>query len=561
MDKTEKLTIKYSVNNQNIYLESTDREHKIVSGSVKYLNFIFDFSEEWTGDKFALFYETSKFQKKPMLVRVVLDEETSEYGCLVPPEVIKCPSFGFSLYAMNGEQLITSETKTVPVHKSGYHHHGLTPEPVMPFAIPVYTTGDSMETKLPFLRQRNNIMEWSANGGEWSPIAGEIGPVGPQGEKGEQGEQGIQGVQGIQGISGKDGKDGKDGKNGENGRDGIDGVDGLNGFSPEVEVSTDTSTEYTLKITDSDNVIETPNLKGLAGDPGSVWLSGAGIPQTTSGNIGDWYFDTNTYETFEKTAVNIWTKRGLLGNSKAVSYSSVTLVQNVPMDFKFAKLVRGYYRITVNVLGSTPGTQYNGFAVYDMMWESMSSSPVVVNKARIGFSDYNFDLKYALVGGPPLNIIMQATLIKIGSTSVPATLTFNITPFDNKISDNWFVEKPSDSAGTLINVTEYKWDTLVLQNGAVAGSPAPQYCKIGNIVYLSGNVTAGSTSGTVISTLPAGYRPSGERRFIAVSDGTNRTNDRYCSINSSGAVTLGAVGSGGTNTAQYINDISFIAEG
>lgn len=62
---------------------------------------------------------------------------------------------------------------------------------------------------------------------------------------------------------------GANGKDGVNGVDGKDGTNGTDGFSPTIAVNTNTETEYTLKITNKDGVITTPNLKGKDGDTGS----------------------------------------------------------------------------------------------------------------------------------------------------------------------------------------------------------------------------------------------------------------------------------------------------
>lgn len=71
---------------------------------------------------------------------------------------------------------------------------------------------------------------------------GPQGPAGPTGPKGEQGEKGEQGT---------------------NGTNGIDGVDGTNGISPTIEVYTNTTTSYQLKINNADGTsIITPNLLG-----------------------------------------------------------------------------------------------------------------------------------------------------------------------------------------------------------------------------------------------------------------------------------------------------------
>ncbi|AOH54497.1 hypothetical protein ABE28_009040 [Peribacillus muralis] len=53
------------------------------------------------------------------------------------------------------------------------------------------------------------------------------------------------------------------------------------------------------------------------------------------------------------------------------------------------------------------------------------------------------------------------------------------------------------------------WINLTLQNGVKSyqSNRTPQYKKIGNIVYLRGAVTNVLANGTIMATLPIGYRP------------------------------------------------------
>lgn len=81
------------------------------------------------------------------------------------------------------------------------------------------------------------------------------------------------------------------------------------------------------------------NLKGTKGDTGAqgsqgiqgvqgpqgptglaeVWWSGAGVPPTATGAIGDWYLNTSTADVYEKTGSTTWTLRcnikGATGNT------------------------------------------------------------------------------------------------------------------------------------------------------------------------------------------------------------------------------------------------------
>lgn len=86
--------------------------------------------------------------------------------------------------------------------------------------------------------------------------------------RGAQGPQGIQGIQGIQGLTGNTGATGPQ------------GIQGTTGTT------------------------------GATGTAGSKWLSGAGVPATGLGVITDWYVNTTTYDTYEKTGATTWTLRG-----------------------------------------------------------------------------------------------------------------------------------------------------------------------------------------------------------------------------------------------------------
>lgn len=61
-----------------------------------------------------------------------------------------------------------------------------------------------------------------------------------------------------------------------------------------------------------------------------------------------------------------------------------------------------------------------------------------------------------------------------------------------------------------INVFNSDWIDLSLATGISAYSEAqkPRYCRIGNIVFLSGVFTGVTASNTVVATLPVKYRPS-----------------------------------------------------
>ncbi|WP_052137779.1 hypothetical protein [Heyndrickxia ginsengihumi] len=89
------------------------------------------------------------------------------------------------------------------------------------------------------------------------------------------------------------------------------------------------------------------------------------------------------------------------------------------------------------------------------------------------------------------------------------------------------------------------WYNLPLSNGAKAynSDVVPQYCKVGNIVYLRGAITNVSSTGLVLGTLPAGYRPSKTWNFI------QNTSQKGGFGNSA----RWAIGADGTITLEYVS--------
>jgi len=112
-------------------------------------------------------------------------------------------------------------------------------------------------------------------------VKGDKGDTGDKGEKGDKGEQGIQGIQG------------------EKGEDGV---------NPTIEIATQSDTEYTLKLTDADGSIITPNLQGI----GSAIFVGTEITsnqssivvEITDSHIGDMYINVDTSDYYIRDDAN-----------------------------------------------------------------------------------------------------------------------------------------------------------------------------------------------------------------------------------------------------------------
>ena len=71
-------------------------------------------------------------------------------------------------------------------------------------------------------------------------------------------------------------------------------------------------------------------IDGVDGTPGAEWHSGSGVPSSSLGIRGDWYFRTSNGFVYEKTGSSTWTfrrditgPRGLQGDPAALGFGSV----------------------------------------------------------------------------------------------------------------------------------------------------------------------------------------------------------------------------------------------
>ena len=175
------------------------------------------------------------------------------------------------------------------------------------------------------------------------------------------GKDGKDGAQGAQGAPGKDGKDGvsvvsitiPDPDKAEivvNYSDGthsspipiptVKGDPGEDGVSPSIEVHTDTSTEYTLDITDASGTITTPNLKGSSDAKTKKVITAnidvGGISKDTEFPIGTNYdtmweslLDKTFYPTFSDPSASLtYSADAYVAVGGTISAKTATLVYN-----------------------------------------------------------------------------------------------------------------------------------------------------------------------------------------------------------------------------------------
>ncbi|SFC52092.1 hypothetical protein [Bacillus sp. UNCCL81] len=135
---------------------------------------------------------------------------------------------------------------------------------------------------------------------------------------------------------------------------------------------------------------------------------------------------------------------------------------------------------------------------------------------------------------------------------------------DSVTSSDYFILKVDGSGSLKLNADNIfqlnpTFTNLTLQNGAtVNNSRTPKYTKLNGIVYLEGEISAGLANGTVVATLPVGYRPASYSLNIAGAHATSAaTNPCVWSVGTSGQIIL--ISSNGTN-AVSLNNIQFVAE-
>ena len=109
-------------------------------------------------------------------------------------------------------------------------------------------------------------------------------------------------------VKGDKGDTGDKGEKGDKGEQGIQGEKGEDGVNPTIEIATQSDTEYTLKLTDADGSIITPNLQGI----GSAIFVGTEITSKQSSivveiaesHIGDMYINVDTSDYYIRDDAN-----------------------------------------------------------------------------------------------------------------------------------------------------------------------------------------------------------------------------------------------------------------
>jgi hypothetical protein len=158
------MIVNIKVQNQTLAMTG---ETRIIADSVNYLKFEFEFSAEWGNPKHAVFYGGEG--EKAVVITL---GENGKYFCLVPSEMIKFPYFEMSLYCAADNKRITTNKLEIPVEKSGYKETEVSPDENPALHNPVYTPSEE-DKRVTFMRHNDGNIEWSEDGGNWTPITKE----------------------------------------------------------------------------------------------------------------------------------------------------------------------------------------------------------------------------------------------------------------------------------------------------------------------------------------------------------------------------------------------------
>src|SRR5690606_21623830 len=155
----------------------------------------------------------------------------------------------------------------------------------------------------------------------WS--CGKDGEIGPKGDKGEQGEKGLQGEKGVDGTTLLSGNGVPQLTIGKTGDYYID-LSTSNLYGPKTSTSWGQSTS--MKGEKGDN-----GSNGSNGKDGSKILSGTGLPISTEGAIGDFYFSKGYLAFYGPKTSAGWGSGVILGSTQAFGVKTF-LIKDVKVN-------------------------------------------------------------------------------------------------------------------------------------------------------------------------------------------------------------------------------------
>lgn len=172
----------------------------------------------------------------------------------------------------------------------------------------------------------------------------------------------------------------------------------------------------------------------------------------------------------------------------------------------------------------------------------------------------------------PAGVTATNTGTTITQTAPLTAAAGGTVPFRSKAEMDATTNLPSGTEAQIIGGGRYRfdgstwadalgdtgWAAASLQNLWVnfgGGLADAAYRRIGGIVYLRGTIKDGSlTNGTLLFTLPAGFRPASTLRFMLLSNTANAV----AHLSSAGALTFS--GAAPSNASVALDGVRFVAE-
>lgn len=143
-------------------------------------------------------------------------------------------------------------------------------------------------------------------------------------------------------------------------------------------------------------------------------------------------------------------------------------------------------------------------------------------------------------------------------TSIKHTISTDKWTVDYGFSVDGQVASPSMTPSPAgITAVDGVWQTLMLTSPWTNSTQTAEIMRKNGVVYLRGAITRNAAaSGSIVATLPAGYRPGGEWRFMNDTN-LSSTSSMRCTIQSDGVTRI--YDKTGSFTSAYIHT-SFPAE-
>jgi len=184
----------------------------------------------------------------------------------------------------------------------------------------------------------------------------------------------------------------------------------------------------------------------------------------------------------------------------------------------------------------------NGDTINGFLYFNSDSSDTITKDRPIGGNTFRIKLGLEDNGSLSLQLINQTSKKFLSHLSLLPDGTIK-----NGITNQILIEGDSG------------WKDLTLKDGISVGSVLrkAQYRKVGKVVYIRGDVSGVTKAGTMLASLPVGYRPSQQAYSINSCAGT-RNCRVYC--NTDGTLALEWVNDGSYNLTWYCINMVFMVD-